>query len=126
VLILCLVALIYVTIKMSMVAPVIAIEKSYNPIRVIGRSWRLTKGNSLRLFLFFLLIAIVYLVVSMLVGVVTGLLMFMLGEEAFKVANAIANGLLSTVIAVVFVAVLAAAHKQLAGDAPRPVSHTFE
>lgn len=125
-LVLCLVALIYFSIKMSMAAPVIAIEKAYNPIRVIARSWRLTKGNSLRLFLFFLMIAVVYLVVSVLVSVVMGLLMFVLGDEAFKVASAIANGLLSTVIAVVFVAVLAAAHRQLAGDVPGRASHTIE
>lgn len=118
--------IVYLSIKVSMAAPVIAIEKIRNPVKVLARSWRLTKGNSLRLFLFFLLIFIVYMVISVLAGVALGALSLAFGEEAFKVVNAIVTGLLATAVAVVAVAVLAAIHRQLAGESPEQLGQTFE
>src|SRR5690606_1038998 len=50
----------YVMVKVSLSGPVIAIDKVYNPLKVLARSWRLTKGNSVRLFLFYLLLFIAY------------------------------------------------------------------
>ena len=38
-----------------------------NPIAALGRSWRLTKGNSLMLFLFYVLLVLAILVVSFVV-----------------------------------------------------------
>ena len=56
-------SLIYVLVKLSLSLPVIAIDKVHNPFTALARSWRLTKGNSFRLFLFYLLLFIVYLVI---------------------------------------------------------------
>ncbi|OYW45693.1 MAG: hypothetical protein B7Z33_07650 [Sphingomonadales bacterium 12-68-11] len=118
--------LVYLSIKLSMSGPVIAVERLYNPVRIIQRSWRLTKGNSVRLLLFFVLILIVYLVISVLAGVFANVLAMALGDEAFKVLDAIVTGLLSTVLAVVLVAVLGAVHRQLAGPTAERLSRTFE
>lgn len=123
--ILALVGVIYIYTKLSLVAPVIVIEETMNPLRALGRSWALTKGNSVRLFLFYVLIFIVFLVAIMLLGIVGGALGLLAGEDA----NIIINGLLGAVInmgmATVYLAVLAAVHRQLSGNA-KVVGATFE
>lgn len=116
----------YVYVKFSLSAAVIAIEKVYNPFTVIARSWRLTKGNSGRLFLFYLLLFIVYFVVSAVLATVLAALTLAIGESGALMAEAIATGLLGAAFSVVFVAVLAASHRQLSGPSPATVGATFE
>jgi hypothetical protein len=117
---------VYVYVKASLTAPVIAIEKIYNPLRVIGRSWRLTKGNSLRIFLFYLLLMVVYVVISMVLGLIGTVVLVTLGSSAAELVNSIVSGILGAISAVVFVAVIAAIHRQLSGPSPAAVSATFE
>ena len=120
------VLLIYVAVKLSLVYPVIAIDKLMNPLRVIGRSWQLTKGNSLRLFVFYLLLGVVYLVVATVISAVVGLLTVVLGPSVSLGANAIIAGIVSAVATVIFVAVLAATHRQLSGPSAASVNEVFE
>jgi hypothetical protein len=122
----CMIALVYLGIKFSLAAPVIAIEKIYNPFTVLARSWWLTRGNSFRLFLFFLLIVIVYFVLSMVGGILTAALLFALGEAAYMMISGLLSALISAALAVVVVAVLASAHRQLSGASPERLSETFE
>jgi hypothetical protein len=119
------VGLLYVYVKTSLTAPVIAIDKVYNPFRVIGRSWRLTKGNSLRIFLFYLLLMVVYVVVSLVLGLIGAVVLFA-GPSAALLVNGILSGILGAISAVIFVAVIAAIHRQLSGPSPAAVSQTFE
>ena len=120
------VGFVYVYVKTSLTAPVIAIDKVYNPFRVIGRSWRLTKGNSLRIFLFYLLLMAVYVVVSVVLGLIGTLVLFAVGPSAALLVNGILSGILGAISAVVFVAVIAAIHRQLSGPSAAAVSATFE
>ncbi|BBC72097.1 conserved hypothetical protein [Altererythrobacter sp. B11] len=120
------VALIYVLVKISLASPALAIEKIRNPAKVLARSWQLTKGNSFRLFLFYLLIVIAYFVISMVLGLVVGALLLVAGPEVFKMVNAVFSGFVSAVVSVVMLAVLAAVHRQLAGPSAGALSRTFE
>jgi hypothetical protein len=120
------VAFVYVCVKVSLSGPVIAIDKVFNPFTVLTRSWRLTKGNSFRLFLFYVLLFIVYIVVAAVIGAVIGALTLALGPSVALTVNGIVSGLLSAVITVVFVAVVAAVHRQLSGPSAAAVSQTFE
>ena len=124
--ILAVVVFVYVCVKVSLSGPVIAIDKVFNPVTVLTRSWKLTKGNSVRLFLFYLLLIIVYIVAAMVLGAVLGALTLALGPSVALTANAIVSGLLSAVVTVVFVAVFAAVHRQLSGPSAAAVSQTFE
>jgi hypothetical protein len=116
----------YVYVKTSLSAAVIAIDKVYNPFTVIARSWRLTKGNSGRLFAFYLLLFIVYIVVSAVLGIVVAALTLAIGESGASMVEAIVTGLVGAAFSMVFVAVLAASHRQLSGPSPTAVSATFE
>lgn len=119
------VAFAYLFTKFLMVPPVIAIERVVNPLSALGRSWRLTKGNSIRLFLFVLLLFVAVLVVGGVIGMVVGLVLALAGPEVAQVGNALVSGLINAVFYTIFLAVLAAVHRQLAGSAPEAVSETF-
>lgn len=120
-------ALIYVMIKLTLVAPVIAIEKIRNPIAAMKRSWNLTKGNSIRLMGFFMLLILAFLVVMVIISLVFGLIFALLGTgTAFLIANGIFSGVLGAIATMFFVAVLAAVHRQLAGPSTGNLSETFK
>lgn len=119
-----LILVVYVSIKVSLLAPVIAIEKNLNPVTALVRSWKLTKGNSLLIFAFFLLIGIVILVLSVIAGLLLNLTAG-LGDSVGNIVLALGNGLISMAYTSVLVAVLAAIYYQLSGDI-RSASDVFE
>lgn len=121
-----LVGSIYVAVKASLAAPIIAVEKVANPFTVLSRSWKLTKGNTLRLFLFFLLIAIAYVVISIVIGLVTAGIAALLGPEVGPLLATTISAILGAIATVVMIAALAAAHRQLAGPSHPAVGKTFE
>ena len=120
------VAFVYIAIKLSLLAPVIAIEKVYNPFTAMMRSWRLTKGNSLRIFAFLALLIIAVVVVSMVLGLIVGLVFGLAGGEVARIGGGLFNSLLNAVYVVLMLGVLAAIHRQLAGPDAEVVSETFE
>ncbi|WP_340587273.1 hypothetical protein [Erythrobacter alti] len=120
-----LVLVVYLMVKFSLSSAVIAIEKAFNPLRVLQRSWKLTKGNSLRLFGFYLLLLIVFIVISMVAGMVFAIFAIM-GEQIGFFATAIGGGLLSMALSAVMVAVFAALHRQLSGASSPAEIGTFD
>lgn len=122
----CAVLFIYAMVKLSLVSPVIALDKVHNPLKVMARSWQLTKGNSFRLFLFYALLFICYLVISMVVGIPLGLLGLATGSTVGLFINGVVGGAISAVVTVVFIAILASVHRQLSGPSAASVSETFE
>ncbi|WP_420606205.1 hypothetical protein [Novosphingopyxis sp.] len=105
---------IYLAIKFSLGGAVIAAENIANPIEAMKRSWRATKGNSLRIFFFLLIVFIVGLVAlvaaTAVIGIPIGLL---LPQEAALFANNIVSSAASAVFSVVLAAVYAAIYRQL-------------
>ncbi len=63
---------IYVFIKFSQVTAVIAAENQINPIEVMSRSWQITKGNSLRIFAFILIVEIVSVIAVLIFNMALG------------------------------------------------------
>lgn len=120
-----LVLLAYIWIKFSLLSPVIAIDKVMNPIAALAQSWRLTKGNSLRIFAFFMLLIVSVLVLSLIAGMVFTLFS-LLGDEIGFFASAVGNGLVSMAFTTVMLAVLVAIHRQMLGKSVDGVRETFE
>lgn len=119
------VLMIYIWVKFSLLSPVIAIERVMNPIKALARSWRLTKGNSLRLFALYVLLIVALLVLSLVAGLVFALF-GALGETVGLLATAIGGGLISMAFTTIMLAVLAAAHRQLGGGSAEAARRTFE
>ncbi|NJM49806.1 MAG: hypothetical protein HC843_02075 [Sphingomonadales bacterium] len=110
---------IYLAVKFSLVSPAVVAEGIKNPIDALSRSWAITKGNSLRVFGFYLIIGIVgfllYFVATLVAGGLLGLIS--------NILAVIVDGALSTILAVVFLFVVAAVYKQLtASDFHSPIS----
>lgn len=115
----------YLIVKFSMSSPAIAIERVINPIAALRRSWRLTRGNSFRLFAFYLLLLIAFVIVSAIVSLIGGLVFALGGEHAALIGNSLVAGLINAGFACVAYAVLASLHKRLAAPSPSvPVTHS--
>ncbi len=103
----------YVLTKFSLVSPVIAIDGQRNPVTALKRSWHLTKGNSVRLFFFYLLLLVALVVVSTVLSLILSLVFALAGEQAALLGSAIVSGLSNAVIILLMTCILAAVHTQL-------------
>ena len=121
-----LVGAVYVLVKVSLSGPVIAIDRVFNPFRILARSWRLTKGNSFRLCLFYVLLFIAYIVVSSVIAMIIAVLALAVGPSSALMVNAVLGSLIAALAYTMFVAILASVHRQLSGPSAAAVSETFE
>lgn len=117
--------IIYLMIKFSLVSPVIVIEGIMNPLNALRRSWNLTKGNSFRLALFYLLLFVALIVVSMVLGMVIGVVA-LIGGVIGSLLSAVLNSVLNVVGVLVSMAVIASIHRQLAGTSVGQLQETFD
>lgn len=122
------VAMIYVSIKLSLVVPVVVNEGIANPLAALVRSWRLTRHNSLRLFGFFVLLMIAYIAIAFMVTIVlVAPLALLVGEgRALTLFTGVVSGVIAAVSGVILTAVLAYTHRQLAAPSADTVNQTFE
>ena len=97
-----------------------------NPVTALQRSWRMTKGNSFRLFAFYFLLVIALLVLMMVISLVVGLVLALFGPGAQTFGSALMGSLMNALWATIFLAVLAAVHDQLGGTSKAHISETFE
>ncbi len=118
----------YSMVKLSLVLPVIVIENVQNPATALARSWQLTKGNSLRLLAFYLLLGVAYLVIVMVVGMVSMALATLIAGQG-KVSmliGGVVTGVVGAAASALFTAILAAIHSQLAGPSAEAIGATFD
>ena len=116
----------YLFAKFLLTPAVIAIEHQSNPLTALGRSWRLTKGNSLRIFLFVFLLFLAVGIVGGVISMIVGLFLALGGAQAALIGQAVVSGLINAVFYVIFLGVLAAIYRQLAGPSSETVRETFE
>lgn len=121
------IAAVYAGIKTSLVAPIVAVERERNPIAALKRSWQLTRGNSVRIALFYALLLIAFVVVMSVIMAVIGItLAIVAGAEATRIVAAVLSAAIGAVMTLYLVAALAAVHRQLAGSSPEAASAPFE
>lgn len=105
--------MIYLVVKFSLLLPAIAVDGLRNPVQALARSWRLTRGNSLRLFAFYLLLLIASLVVVLLATMVMGVVLAAIGGQVEVIGNAVFTSLVNAGWVALYLAVLAGVHRQL-------------
>jgi hypothetical protein len=116
----------YLFTKFLLTPAVIAIERQANPLAALGRSWQLTKGNSVRIFLFVFLLFLAVGVVGGVLSMIAGLVLALGGAQTALIGQAVISGLINAVFYVIFLGVLAAIHRQLAGPSTEAVRETFD
>jgi hypothetical protein len=107
----------YFAIKFCLAPPIMVAEKVTNPIEAMKASWNLTKGNSIMIFVYLLIIGIVLFVVSLLVEGIAGLL----GETIGLVISALFGG----VITAFNTAVTVGLYQELRGPMTEDLTDTF-
>ena len=113
---------IYLIVKFSMNSPAIAIERILNPLEALRRSWRLTKGNSIRLLAFFVLLLVAFVIISSILSLVIGLAFALGGEHLALIGTALAGSIVNAGFACVAYAVLASLHRRLSASAATTTS----
>jgi len=120
------VLIVYVMVKLSLTAPVIAIEGQLNPLAALARSWQLTKGNSLVIFFFILLLAVVLGVIALIVAGLLGLVFSAMGGTVALIGTGVVDAATNALFTTVFLAVTVAIYRQLAGAAPEREAEVFD
>lgn len=115
-----------VFVRFSVTAPVVAVEKTLNPIMALGRSWTLTKGHTARLLGFYALLGLAMVVLMIFGNILTLPIALLAPAEVVRVVAAIVESIMATIMALYFVAVIAQVHRQLAGPSAAQATRTFE
>ena len=118
--------LVYAAVKFSLVPAVLVKEDVTNPITALARSWKITKGNSLRLFFFYFLLFVVMFVLMLVLSIVVGVIFGLIGGAALTFASALVSSAVNAAWVTVFLAVIAAVHEQLGGTGRAQIAETFE
>ncbi|HKT85173.1 MAG TPA: hypothetical protein VJQ77_03685 [Novosphingobium sp.] len=117
---------IYVGVRFSLTAAVVAVERVFNPIKALVRSWHLTRRNTARLLGFYALFILAFVVILIMANVVIGIPLALLApDHVATIIQALLGSVLSAVMALYFVAIIAASHRQLAGNTPETDSAPF-
>lgn len=117
---------IYLFVRFSLIAPVIAIDEVRNPLTALSRSWRMTKDNSLRIIAFFVLLFITIVIIGSLVQGILTLILSAIGGSVASIGIGIVSALVNTLISVIFLVVLGAIHRQLGSTEPERLAETFD
>lgn len=117
----------YAAVKTSLTAPVIAVEGQRNPVAALQRSWNLTRGNSLRIAVFYVLVAAAFIVVISIITALAGIVAALAGgAQVQEFVSALVGSTLDATMALYFVAIIAAVHRQLVDASPQAQGATFD
>jgi hypothetical protein len=121
-----LLAVVYVVTRFTLTMPAIVLDGLANPAKAMIRSWQLTNRHALKIFVFYALLFISYLVISLLLGSVFGLLAVAFGSGAGSaLVLGLGNGLIGAAVAMVFSGILVSMHQQLSGVSTQRIEDTF-
>jgi membrane-anchored glycerophosphoryl diester phosphodiesterase (GDPDase) len=120
------VALVVVVIRLSLTLPVIVMDGLHRPFAALQRSWQITRGNTLRLWGFYMMLALAYIVITLALSALLSLLSAVTGTgEGFALLSGGVSGAIGAVTSVVLTAILATVHRQLADPSHGAISQTF-
>ncbi|MXP10500.1 glycerophosphoryl diester phosphodiesterase membrane domain-containing protein [Pseudoblastomonas halimionae] len=106
---------IWLSMRMMLAGPVLMAEGDLNPVRALKRSFAITKGNSLRIFFFIILIAIGAMIALAVVGSILGLIFIAIaGADIGQNLTTIVVAVLESAVTVVVIACVAMIYRQLA------------
>ena len=123
--------LVYLVCRLALVFPVVAIERQLNPFKAIGRSWELSEGKVLTIFLIVLLYVAGVLVLDLVLFAPVD--RSFLSPDTFLPSPSggmiiyliIAYVIFGTATALVIASMLTAIHAALAGSSDADIADTF-
>lgn len=121
-----LLAMTYVIARFCLAMPVVVLESQLNPLSAVGRSWRLTSDVHTKLFGFWALLLIVYLVISLLFAGLSELVGAFGSSDTSNLVVGILNALVGMFVAMLASALLVSIYRQLSGEPVEEIGQTFE
>lgn len=104
------------SVRVSLSGAVVAVEGERNPLRALRRSWALTGGNAWRLLIFFALFIVAFLLIFTILNLIVGIVLQLMGNALVTtIVTALVTSVMSALMALYLVAIVGAAHAQLAG-----------
>jgi membrane-anchored glycerophosphoryl diester phosphodiesterase (GDPDase) len=117
----------YVWVRTSLSAPVIAVERVMNPLRALRRSWQLTRGQGMKLLVFYALILLVFaILLSILLALLGIVFALVMPARPAEIGVAIVSAGLQAIMALTFIASIAAAHGQMTGEPAERLGAAFD
>lgn len=104
----------YVAVKLTLVPAVIGMEGELNPIKAMTRSWRLSKGNSILIFVFLLVLFVTMGLIDLVVSLLVTAVFAAIGGTVAQIGGGFVSSLTDAVIGGVILLVVAAIYRQLA------------
>lgn len=104
---------IYLSIKWMFAPVIIAAEHQTNAIDALRASWNLTKGNSVNIFIFVILLAIVSGIIQALLSLVISLPLLLVPAELGRFLGLLVDTAMQTMVSVLFLFVYMAIYRQL-------------
>jgi len=119
--------IVYLMARFSMSMPVALLEGTLNPVKVVTRSWSLTKPKQWQVLGFWAILGVAYIVISLLFLAVFGLLGALVGDATGSIlVLGLLNGLVAMAVGMVVCGLTVAMYTQLSGISEADVSDTFE
>lgn len=112
-LVLLVIPFLYLVGRLALVSPVAADRGLYNPLEIIGTSWRLTKNNGWAIFFFLFLVMVVVFIAMMIVGGIIGILANT-DAGVGKMLGGVVEAGFGALGGLISIAISAAAYRQLA------------
>ncbi len=124
-------ALVYLACRLSVIVPVVAVDGERNPISAIRRTWDITNGNLLPIFLIALIVVALVIVMAIVFGVVFGGVFFATaasGAPAFGTffAMILTFAVFGGAFSIFGSALVAALHAEISSSETEELGRTFE
>lgn len=113
--------------RFSVTLPVIVLERIFNPLAALRRSWTLTRPARWRVLGFWTVLGIAYIVISLLLMGLFGLVAAMMGEgDGARLLMGLVNGGIAMLVGMLVSGLAVAIHRQLSGPGAAAISATFD
>lgn len=108
---------VYLAIKFALVAPVLAAEDIRSPVAAMRRSWALTKNNSVLIFMFVLMVALVGILVTAGIGLAINVpIALLLSPETAEPVTLLVSTILNTALSLFLLYIMMAIYVQMAAQ----------
>jgi hypothetical protein len=108
----------WLSARLCVMGPVMAANRSFNPLTAIAESWRMTAASQWKLMGYFILLGIVFFVLAMILGLVFGVSMLAGGAPGSGsiILLTIMSALIGIPMAYLYVGIPAGIYRALGGD----------
>lgn len=109
---------IWIAVRLSVMQPAMAAARSTNPLFGVSESWRLTRGNALMIFVYFVLLGIATIVLTVVAGAIVGAIGGLFGGF---IATLLTTLVVSLPITILWLSIQAGIYRNLAVDSSADV-----